>query len=393
MARPRKRYWVNSKKGVVVGRFYELVPGNLTRNPPMVELCSYEEARFYEEDSNRKERTEEEFQTFLDAKYAKKLKQIREDGGHGQSGLPIQAALDLWLREIEVSRSPRTLVDYRLSASLYHKAVGFHYLHNFQPHFGALLMAYLVARGLSQRTVYKHISNIQSFFSWAEKNRLLKERVYLTKPRKIQKEPRIYTVAQLQAVLSELQMSIDRADTEYRKMLRVNQLRAFIMAVYTAMRGGEIWSLKLKNIRLDERMILIRDVPEIGFFVKGRREAKLSIASELAAHLIQDFALRGPKEVWYLDDGEGNQPYVSEAKLARPFTALNRKLGIGDVKPLHGIRASVITHLLDQNQEITKVQGLARHTLITTTKAYQNTQGQNYRDLVESIKLLENNFK
>ena len=97
---------------------------------------------------------------------------------------------------------------------------------------------------------------------------------------------------------------------------------------------------------------------------------------------------RQPKEQWFLDDGQGKLAYTSETHLARPFSEINRALGIDGVKPLHGIRASVITHLLELGNEITLVQKLARHTLITTTKGYQNTARQSTVGLVRSIMLL-----
>ena len=76
--------------------------------------------------------------------------------------------------------------------------------------------------------------------------------------------------------------------------------------------------------------------------------------------------------------------------MARALTNEYRKLGIQGLKPLHSIRATVITHLLENDMELTKVQKLARHTLITTTKAYQNTTKQDCMPLVESIQLLAN---
>src|SRR3989339_1983950 len=321
----------------------------------------------------------------LTAKVLRLIREIKNLDAPNHKEIMVSQAVALWLTELGCARSPSTVKDYTGSVQRYFSAVGDHPLEGFQVDFGARFMAYLNDLGLELRTVYKHLSNLQCFFNWAFRNNLTSVQVRLPRPIKTKKEPRIYTQSQLREIDAFLLDQSRLAISERFKALRHNQLRAFRMAVYTAMRGGEIWSLRLENIRLDTQVILLRDVPWIGFRVKGKREERIPIAPALGKFLETDLASRQPKEQWFLDDGQGKLAYTSETHLARPFSEINRALGIDGVKPLHGIRASVITHLLELANEITLVQKLARHTLITTTKGSQNTARQSTVGLVRSI--------
>ena len=376
-----------------MARFHELVTGKIKKNPPLRVLCRIDEAEFEETIQGQRARTAEEIELFLNALYQQKLIRLK-NGTDDESlgvGVEIRDLMDIWLAETKSTRSGRTLDDYMTSKRYYLEALGNHKADRFPSSFGTHLINYLQKKGIDSRTVYKHVVNLQTFLNWAFKSKHLSERKELPRPLKVTKEPRIYTNVQLRKIEQILEQKIASGRKDSSTIQRINQLRAFRLAVYTAMRGGEIWSLRLENIRLADRVILIRNAPEIDFFVKGRKEARVPIGGGLAEFLGRDLAEREPSERWFLDDGSGNQLYKTEATLARPFAKINEELGIRGVKPLHGIRATVITHLLEKGAEITRVQKLARHRLITTTKGYQNTEGLDCLPIVDSIELLVDN--
>ncbi|MBT4290801.1 MAG: site-specific integrase [Deltaproteobacteria bacterium] len=197
----------------------------------------------------------------------------------------------------------------------------------------------------------------------------------------------IYSRSELGKIEQYLEKMLKDIQSKRSKKSKQNQLRAFKMAKETAMRGGEIWSLLLSNIRIAERKILLRVNTELDWNPKSKEEEWVPISKFLAAFLEEDLKTRAPEEQWFLDNGRGQNYYSSEEKLARPFTLMNRKLGILGPKPIHGIRASVITHLLEDGHPPQKVQKLARHKLLSTTMGYFNTENLAVHDLVDTISI------
>ncbi|MCP4754263.1 MAG: site-specific integrase [Proteobacteria bacterium] len=149
-----------------------------------------------------------------------------------------------------------------------------------------------------------------------------------------------------------MEKALQNAPKKNHRKSRLVQLRCLKMARETAMRGGEIWSLPLINIRMDERRILIRENKELGWKPKGDEEEWVPISEKLAAFLKEDLTARNSEEVWYLDKGNGTLIYGQEDALARAFSKIKKRLGIFGSKSLHGIRASVCIHLLEDGAEL-----------------------------------------
>ena len=153
------------------------------------------------------------------------------------------------------------------------------------------------------------------------------------------------------------------------------------MLRYTGMRGGEVRTLPLAHIASDA--VLIRDVPEAGFTVKGRREAVVPISSALRGFLDEDLPGRGAGEKFYLDDGAGNPHWQEGTAMAKTFKRQLSALGITGVKPLHGFRATLASRLLNAGASPVAVQALLRHNNLQTTLGYHNA------DLLDVAGLLE----
>lgn len=165
--------------------------------------------------------------------------------------------------------------------------------------------------------------------------------------------------------------------------------RAMVLARYTILRSGAIWALKLSNIDLDERVIHIKNVPEIDWQPKALKFPIKPINDALFNFLSEDLSNRGPAEVWYLDDGKGDQWRKQRSSLSREGKKLFQELGYPDMKPFHeGFRSTLITHMLVQGVPITTVQQLADHSSIQTTQSYLDTRRIQQEQAVAALESL-----
>jgi integrase len=185
------------------------------------------------------------------------------------------------------------------------------------------------------------------------------------------------------AVLERIEENLAAARNEGQRVSALNQIRLWFMLRHTGMRGGEVRALPLAHISADA--VSIRDVPDAGFRIKGRKEAILPLAPALKEFLGADISGRGPYERWYLDTGNGQLQWADTTAMARPFSRHFAELGFDAVKPLHGFRASVATLLLNQGASPVLVMKLLRHSSISTTMSYHNPDSLDVSRLLDCL--------
>ncbi len=252
----------------------------------------------------------------------------------------------------------------------------------------------LIRKGIGQNTQHKVASHLQTFLYWASDADLM-PRYRMKVPTRIKKEHGVYRPDQIQRMISTLKEDYESETHAVRKRHRMNHLRLFWMLVYTGMRGGEIRLLKLERIDLESGLIHIRRVDEkiagkrVVWNPKGKKEASIPLKKELWDLLLHDIKNRGKGEVWYLDDGTGLPAYSGTSALGGPIRKLKVRLGVKDVKSLHGFRSTMITSLLDKGASIHLVKELARHEHINMTEAYKNSAKTPLRELVETLPVYE----
>ena len=122
----------------------------------------------------------------------------------------------------------------------------------------------------------------------------------------------------------------------------LNHLRAWMLLENCGMRLSEVWSLKLESIDCINSEIHIKDVDSPGgkdhrgkkfrirFRLKGahKTERTAYIGKDLLEFLEQDFEMRGEKECWFLDRGDGSNLYSSPNALGKAIERHQESLGI-----------------------------------------------------------------
>ena len=355
--------------------------------------------------TDRERLGEDAAMTLAFSRYAEKEKQIREKqfvkdeskarAEHLRKNITVNDAAKIWFSHLEIMVSTKTLNVYKQTIGIYLNAVGNHLLKEFsRDHnirfYKALTELHSIKNPtqlISASTQNMHMRQLNIYLRWAYDNEYLDKVVRLKKAKAPTKEMEVFSIKHLEQLKAYLLIQIDQADTPRRKVNAVNLLRAFNMATSCLMRKGAIAAQELKNIDLDARIIKIRDVPALDWKNKGYKWPNKPINKAFYDFLKEDLAARGPKEKYYLDDGHGNTWYADISAISRSMTKACKAAGLpSGVKPFHwGMRAALITWLLNAGESPQKVQQLADHASIQTTMKYYNTREASQRDAVDIL--------
>ena len=242
--------------------------------------------------------------------------------------------IQAWLDTLKAKgASNRTIKEYARSMNYYLDAVGNHDIDGFHQTYEIRVLQHL-SKKITDATVAKHINCINRFWSWAKKKKYVDDEIILEPPIVTETPPRPFTKNDLLIL-----------EKEIRRLGHKNALRTIVLMRETGMRAGEVWAMRLK------------------WLLKAN-------AGDLWIHIQDDQKLIN--EYGWLDRGNGIQHWTRHDAFSRYFGRLCNKLNLEGHKPLHSIRAYVITELLGVDQSIDTVRDLARHSKFDTTLLYRN---------------------
>ena len=204
----------------------------------------------------------------------------------------------------------------------------------------------------------------------------------------LQNGPVIYTKSEVEILQFSIEKASNKASTPYQKRFTNNHLRAFMVARHAILRCGEILSLPLRNIFLEEGKIRITGVPEVGWLPKTRQERFIPLNPELRSFLQSDLLRRNKEEQWCLDNGLGDRAYSTNSQLTQVFRryVIRNDLELKDRKPLHALRATGITEMLSAGGKLDFVMRIAGHSNPQTTLNHY-VRAENF-DLRDTVNLL-----
>ena len=355
----REEFYQNEQKGVWQGRFHDLHPEPdkfLIRK-----LATIDELAHL---SPKKRRS-----VLRELWLAKKESILLEQKNVSKKEtVYIKIVIQAWLDTLKAKGSSnRTIKEYARSMNYYLDAVGNHDIHGFHQTFEIRVLQHL-SKKITDATVAKHINCINRFWSWAKKKKYVDDEIILEPPIVTETPPRPFTKNDLLIL-----------EKEIRRLGHKNALRTIVLMRETGMRAGEVWAMRLKWLIKDNEgdlWIHIQDdqklINEYGdkYRVKGRHEGFVPCSDALMEFIAKD--KRNSDEVWWLDRGNGIQHWTRHDAFSRYFGRLCNKLNLEGHKPLHSIRAYVITELLGVDQSIDTVRDLARHSKFDTTLLYRN---------------------
>lgn len=302
--------------------------------------------------------------------------QIRRD-------ITVSEAAEEWYKHLIVTNSQRTLSSYKNSVDIYLAGVGDHKLRDFSRshniNYLDVLAKFISSKSgkpIKPPTQHQHCRQFRVFLKWAYDNELIDKLHNLKKPKVPQKDMDVFSIDQLRTLREWLYDNLQHSATDYDRMHATNLIRAFMIGTNLLLRSGAIAAMPLSWINQNSGLVKVRDVDERGFKSKGMKWPNKPINDRLAEFLATDLAARNPKEKWFLDRGDGRPWFQDSCNVSRAMSRACQSAGLPKgVKPFHhGMRATMITWLLDDGEPPVKVQQLADHSDLATTMKYYNTR-------------------
>jgi integrase len=319
----------------------------------------------------------------------------RKQAEYRRKNMSFSDAADNWLKHVGVVNSEVTVARYAQTIRLYLSTVGDHRLRDFSREhnirfFDELAKVKAVNRGdrtISAATQNMHMRQLAVFLGWANDNEMIDKLPRLKKAQPKVKEMEVFSLQHLEQLKKWLLSNIESSAQGRPAVNARNLYRAFMLATNALLRKGAIGSLPLSGIDLYAKLVRIRDVPELGWKNKANRWPNKPMNNRLYEFLRDDLAARDPAERWYLDDGRGNPWYADPSHISKAMTRACKAAGLpGGVKPFHwGMRAALITWLLNNGESPQKVQQLADHASVTTTMRYFNTREASQQEAVDRL--------
>ena len=222
------------------------------------------------------------------------------------------------------------------------------------------LLYYLIKRqeaGCSELTIAKDISGIRALGDYLVRKGMWEENIALTldKPKATRHLPKVLTVEQIDALLACI-------DTSTASGKRDDAL--FELIYSCGLRISEACTLKVANVHLEERLILVHgkgDKERLVPFGERALEKMLVYLNEVRPELVKG---RNVAEFFVNYRGEP----ISRKGVWKRFKELEALSGV-EAK-VHTLRHSFATHLLQGGADLRSVQELLGHSDLSTTTIY-----------------------
>jgi integrase/recombinase XerD len=226
-------------------------------------------------------------------------------------------------------------------------------------------------KGLSARSVARHVSTIRSFFRY-----LVREGLLPASPIADARGPKIGRPLPKYMTHSEVESLLSAPDRDTPEGMRD---RAMLELMYASgLRATEVVSLRLENV--DDNAGFLRVVG------KGGKERVVPVAQP-ALETLQEYVKHG-RPRFLRKKGAGNLLFLS--RLGRPITRQTlwnrigrwaREAGIrGSISP-HTLRHSFAGHLLTGGADLRAVQAMLGHADISTTQIYTHVTAERLREI------------
>jgi integrase/recombinase XerD len=241
------------------------------------------------------------------------------------------------------------------------------------------LLYYLIKRqtdGCSELTIAKDISGIRALGDYLVRKGMWEENVALAldKPKAAKHLPKVLSVEQIDALLGSI-------DTSTLSGKRDDAL--FELIYSCGLRISEVCTLKVANLHLEERLILVHgkgDKERLVPFGDRAYEKILLYLNEVRPELVKG---RNVAELFVNYRGEP----ISRKGVWKRFQELEALSGV-EAK-VHTLRHSFATHLLAGGADLRSVQELLGHSDLSTTTIYTHVTDKQLEDAHEKYFSME----
>lgn len=229
------------------------------------------------------------------------------------------------------------------------------------------------------KTVKRKIASIKSFFHYLEykdfisQNPFNKIQVKFREPVILPKTIPLHTV---EILLSTIYKQYSDADTDYQRKNALRDAAVIELLFATGIRISELCSLKMNDINLYERTVLI--------YGKGAKERKLQIGNDAVIKILKEYKsnyLNAIQNTNHFFVNQAGNP-LSDQSVRR---AINKYTSLAAIElhiTPHMFRHTFATSLLEADVDIRYIQEMLGHSSINITEIYTHVAMSKQRDIL-----------
>jgi integrase/recombinase XerD len=246
-------------------------------------------------------------------------------------------------------------------------------------------LADLTERGFKASSLARRLSAVRQLyrFLYAEGKRGDDPAAVLEGPKRGRPLPKVLSIAEVDALLSEAKRQADDAAQQPAARLRAMRLLCLLEVVYaTGLRVSELVALPAAAARRDQRMLVVRGKGGRERLVPLNQTAKTTMAAWLA--LCEQAGRKGASK--WLFPSFGEQGHLTRQHFARELKALGAACGIAPARlSPHVLRHAFASHLLHNGADLRIVQTLLGHADISTTQIYTHVLEDRLKSMVRDL--------
>ncbi|MBB3945210.1 integrase/recombinase XerD [Rhizobium skierniewicense] len=246
-------------------------------------------------------------------------------------------------------------------------------------------LGHLSAQGFAASSQARRLSCLRQFykFLYSEGLRGDDPTSILASPKKGHTLPKLMSVADVSALLSQAQKEAETEGAGQLSRIRMHLLLELLYA--TGMRVSELVSLPATVLRHEGRFLMIRGKGNKDRMVLLSRTAMEAMDTyDQARKKLVPTAEGKPDSVW-LFPSNGKEGHLPRQVFARDLKDIAIRAGLtpSAISP-HVIRHAFASHLLQNGADLRAVQELLGHSDISTTQIYTHVLEERLQELVQT---------
>ncbi len=231
------------------------------------------------------------------------------------------------------------------------------------------------------KTVKRKIASLKALFHYFEyreiidRNPFNKIQIRFREPAILPKTIPLQTV---ETFLSTIYQQHAAAETEYQRKKTLRDIAVIELLFATGMRISELCTLKISDVNLRDRYILI--------YGKGSKERKIQIGNEDVSHVLTTYKntfeeeMRGCNHFFVNQAGRA----LSDQSVRRMINKYTSLAAIEQHITPHMFRHTFATSLLEADVDIRYIQEMLGHSSINITEVYTHVAMSKQRDILVS---------
>ena len=273
---------------------------------------------------------------------------------------------------------PKTLKAYRIDLTQFIQNVAVHDISEVTPD---ILEKYIATlhQQYKPKTVKRKIASLKAFFHYLEykdlieRNPFNKIRVKFREPVILPKTIPLHTV---EVFLSTIYKQQKNAPTLYQRRNALRDAAVIEMLFATGMRISELCSLRLRDVNLYERTILI--------YGKGRKERIIQLGNNDVIETLMQYRTTFDEQIrmcsYFFVNQNGSS--LSDQSIRRMINKYTSLAAIELHITPHMFRHTFATSLLEADVDIRYIQEMLGHSSINITEIYTHVAMSKQRDIL-----------